>query len=335
MYIYKMNRNIMNNIFYKHIESLLDRNDLEINLFSGKTGLLLLYSTYKYKNESLIQNTLDEITQKIFTIKEFNFHTGISGIGYGLHLLKRNRKISHELQTIFQYIDDKIYHEVSNKKSSSLCLSSEKSVLTKAFYFQQSIKSYYETNRYRKLANKECLLLALNEIRDLISIIIQNRDTIINNRPKFLYETGQCFVLLYRVLSQQCSIGYCQEVLLLIRDFIRSFFNYKSNISEENILYSFRLLYSYAYVAFDIKDISMQQEIKKWIIELRQFITPTKLSNRDIHRLNQIFKSCSIEYKIDYNQIDLKTESFYIKEAVDYLLFLNIHHETIPFEIIL
>lgn len=57
MYIYKMNRNIMNNIFYKHIESLLDRNDLEINLFSGKTGLLLLYSTYKYKNESLIQNT--------------------------------------------------------------------------------------------------------------------------------------------------------------------------------------------------------------------------------------------------------------------------------------
>ncbi|WP_300512354.1 lanthionine synthetase LanC family protein, partial [uncultured Phocaeicola sp.] len=96
----------MNNIFYKHIESLLDRNDLEINLFSGKTGLLLLYSTYKYKNESLIQNTLDEITQKIFTIKEFNFHTGISGIGYGLHLLKRNRKISHELQTIFQYIDD-------------------------------------------------------------------------------------------------------------------------------------------------------------------------------------------------------------------------------------
>lgn len=323
----------MNNIFYKYIELQLNRKDLDINFFSGKIGLLLLYNTYEYKKECLIHNTLDEIIKKIPSIKDFNFYTGISGIGYGLCLLNKEGLIPYKLQAIFQYIDDKIYHEVSNRKSSSLCLSSEKSALSKAFYFQQSFNYSNEINKYRKLANKECLLLLLNEIRNLILIIIQNKDTLIDNRPDFLHEIGQCFVLLYNILSLQCSIGYCQEVLLLIRDFIRVFFNDRSNINEKNISCSLKLLYSYAYVAFDIMDIGMRQDIKKWIIELSEFITLSNQSNADIYMLNRIFKSCSIEHKIEYNPKDLKTEAFCIKDAINYSLFLNIHHK-IPFEVI-
>lgn len=250
---------------YQTLEESLKKESSDMSLYSGKIGILLLYGLCANKQQSIIDTTLHYVIDSLPSINVFSFSKGLTGIGFGLQYLSDLKILPSDCKKVFQYLDDRIYCDVANNKSTSLSLLSERSVLARATYFYYRVKSSSEIDFYRKLANKECLILLITEIKELFSIIDSNQEKLITQRPEFYLEIGQCFALLYHLLQLDINKNYCQDLLLSIRNFIGNCLEDGNAMNNFNYPFLLRLLYFYTYVAFEIEDKYMKDCAMKWM----------------------------------------------------------------------
>lgn len=310
----------MDAICYMLEKQLKNSDNSDLSLYSGQTGILLYYGIYnRNAPKEILKENLQNLSWALSKVKNFTFDKGVTGIGYALQFLSNRGLLSFINESeIFRYLDDQIYNDVANHRSIALSLFSENSALSRAMYFYHRIKGDGEENPYRILANKECLILLVTEIKELVSIIISHHKELVINRPVYLFELGQCFVLLYHILLTGINKNYCQETLLFIREYIYSFFNSK----ERSLMgvFSLNLLYSYVYVAFHIRDKCMQQNSIKWINDLYLYFTSVIETNRDRYMLNKICELCSIKMELKYQFVDISNTTFSYEKTMEYFL---------------
>lgn len=280
--------NIEEDIIQQSLEEYLKKDTSDMSLYFGKMGELLLYGLCSNKKQSVINTTLHLIIDALPSISKFNFSEGLTGIGFGLQYLSDLNILPVDSRKVFQYLDDKIYFDIANNKSTDLSLLSNKSVLARTIYLYFRLKSSSEPNYYRKLAAKECLTLLITEIKELISIVIANKDKLFVKRPEFYLEIGQCFCLLHLLLQLDINKNYCQDLLLFIRDFISHCFEDKNVWNDFNSPFLLRLLYFYTYVSFEIKDKYMKECAIKWVQNFEPFTRGAIKSDLDFCFLNQL-----------------------------------------------
>lgn len=270
------------------LEESLNKDTSDIGLYYGKTGELLLYGLCSNKKQPVIDATLRFIIETLPSVDSFDFSKGLTGIGFGLQYLSDLNIISTDKKKIFQYLDDKIYSDIANNQSTDLSLLSNKSVLARVYYFFFRLKSLGNSNFYRDLAARECLILLTTEIKELVSIIISNKDILLVKRPEFYSEIGQCFSVLYHLLLLNVNKSYCQELLVFIRDFIRNCFEDKNVWNDCNSPFLLRLLYFYTNVSFEIMDRDMKDSSIKWIQSFGAFFHASMKSDLDVFFFNQL-----------------------------------------------
>lgn len=291
-----MNRNIS-----EIIESRLNKDCLNMGFYSGRAGELFLYSHCKSQKAVLFDSALQKIVDSVYGMTHFSFSDGLTGIGFVLQYLFNRNYLSSQYEKVLKYLDDRIYNNVANKKSTSLSLLSENSALAQAIYFYHRINTYKGIDSsYRNLANRECLVLLVTEIKDLLSVIVNNQDMLLPKRPVFYLEIGQCFVFLYRLLMINMNKKSCQDLLLMIRNFIYDCFENKDILNSENRIFIFRLLYFYAYVSFEIKDAFMKDCSAKWIRKYVSVFSNSIESNVDTYMLSLLGKMYSINVNCRY-----------------------------------
>lgn len=282
-------------IIKQNLEESLNKDTSDIGLYYGKTGELLLYGLCSNKKQSsIIDRTLYFIMEGLPSVNSFDFAEGLTGIGFGLQYLSNLNILSTNDKKVFQYLDDKIYSDIANNQSTELSLLSNKSVLARIFYFYFRLKSSDEPTFYRNLAARECLILLTTEIKELVSIIISNKDVLLVKRPEFYSEIGQCFSVLYHLLLLNINKNYCQDLLIYIRDFISNCFENENVWNELNSPFLLRLLYFYTYVSFEIKDRGMKDYAIKWIQSFERFFQGSMKSDLDVcffHQLNNLIET--------------------------------------------
>lgn len=304
-------------IIKQTLEESLNKDTSDTGLYYGKTGELLLYGLCSNKKQSVIDTTLHFIMEALPSVNSFDFSEGLTGIGFGLQYLSDLNILSIKNKKIFQYLDDKIYSDIANNQSTDLSLLSNKSVLARTFYFYFRLKSSDEPNFYRNLAARECLILLITEIKELVSIIVSNKDVLLVKRPEFYSEIGQCFSVLHHLLLLNINKNYCQDLLIFIRDFISNCFEDKNVWNKPNSPFLLRLLYFYTYVSFELKDRDMKDCAIKWVQSFGAFFQGSMKSDLDIcffHQLkNLIGTNDSFSYRIkNTSDIDSFVFSKYI-----------------------
>ncbi|HJE48373.1 hypothetical protein [Phocaeicola coprophilus] len=280
------------------LEYSLNKETSDIGIYYGKTGELLLYGLCSSQNQSVIDVSLHYIIETLPSISSFDFPRGLTGIGFGLQYLSDLKLLPVDKNIIFQYLDDKIYSDIANNQSTDLSLLSDKSVLARTLYFYSRLQSLNEPNFYRSFAIRECLILLTTEIKELISIIIVNRDVLLINRPEFYAEIGQCFNVLYYILLLNINKNYCQDLLLLIRGFICDCFEDKNVWNDLNAPFLLRLLYFYTNVSFEVNDRYMKDCAIKWVQSFGSFFRDSMKTDLDICFFNQLnaLIGCNINF---------------------------------------
>lgn len=139
-------------------------------IMDGRMGRALIYAVaYRYSGqavfESKAQQLLNYITDQIGNEDLLNFGCGITGIGWAIEWLAQNKFIIENTDEILADIDDEIYKSVIYGKSPSL--SRNTGTLGKALYFYSRNQSENPgTPRYKTIANLECLILLIDEIKE-------------------------------------------------------------------------------------------------------------------------------------------------------------------------
>lgn len=292
----------------KMLEESLKNETSDMSLYSGKIGELLLYGLCADKQQSIIDTTLHRVIDSLPSINEFSFSKGLTGIGFGLQYLSDLKIFQSDCKKAFQHLDDRIYCDIANNKSTDLSLLSERSLLARTVYFYFRIKSSSETNFYRKFAAKECLILLITEIKELFTIIVTNQEKLIVKRPEFYSEIGLCFALLYHLLQLDINQNYCQDLLFSIRNFISHCFEDKNVWNDFNSPFLLQLLYFYTYVSFEIKDKYMKDCAVKWMQNSEPFFQDTIKSDLDFYFFHQLKNI--IMFNIDFYHKNVSNANF-------------------------
>lgn len=288
------------------LESFLEKADLNVGLYYGKTGVMLLHCMHLKSESALYEQTLESIKAFIHNMEDYSFSKGLSGIGWGLQIILEKGGIPSRYDILLEELDDSIYQKVANQKSQSLSLFSPNSALAKTLYFYQraiSKKCIYP-GYYRDLANRECLLLLTTEISELLSVIITHKSELIDNRPTSLLEIGQSFVLLYRLMQNKINKDYVRKVMLELREFIHNYFNEKPCVNSQNAHNILYLLSAYTLVSFENREAKMKANSVKWTKEMLPVILPFIDSLTDLCIIENIVELCGINIILSCNRSD-------------------------------
>lgn len=305
--------NVKEDIIQHTLEEFLKKETFDMSLYSGKTGGLLLYGLCPNKKQSVIDAVLHLIIDSLPSINKFDFSEGLTGIGFGLQYLSELSILSEDCGQAFQYLDDRIYFDIANNRSTDLSLLSNKSVLARAAYYYFRLRSSGKSNFYRDLAAKECLVLLMTEMKELISTIIVNKDRLLAERPEFYSEIGQCFSLLYHLLLLNINKNYCQNLLLSIRNFIDKCFEDKNLWNDFNSPFLLRLLYYYTYVSFEADDRYMKESSINWVQDFKHSLGRSIKSDLDFCFFDQLNSMTMLNVNCNYragNELDFDSFVF-------------------------
>jgi len=278
------------------------RPGLPAGLYSGKAGILLSYSVLGMSHPSLFKTVAEVIEGELLTCDDYSFSEGITGAGWALQVSAATGTDVGGCNALLMRIDDLVYRKTVQGKSKSLSLYSSNSALGKSFYFYQRVINQKDKpgDYYRGLVDKECLILLISEVSDLLSVLIENKNLLLPQLPHMLLEVGQSFILLYHLLIENINKDFVRKKLIYIRNFINDYFCNLLHIDSQNACNVLYLLYVYALVAFDAKDKDMKTNAIRWIPEIIPLTLPFLKCNTDIYLAITCCNLCNIPLQISY-----------------------------------
>lgn len=113
-----MNINIIDDIIVKVIAEI-HRNTAPIGLFHGDMGVCLaLYMSNKrapsYEKEKCADELLDHVVENIKFVEDPSFESGLSGIGFAINYLHKEKCIEGDIDDILYQIDASVYRHLNN-----------------------------------------------------------------------------------------------------------------------------------------------------------------------------------------------------------------------------
>ncbi|QEM11386.1 lanthionine synthetase LanC family protein [Mucilaginibacter rubeus] len=230
----------MNNIdnFKTYLSGFEQNCANDYSLYNGKTGLAMLYYMLHAASGDQVSLTkgkqlLDELSENIQNIKEFNFQNGLSGIGWAIEWLVQNKFIDANTDEILEDMDDELYRSVVYAKSGDASLAH--GVIGKALYFYRRLCARNSSSsRYRYICIQECLVLLIDEIDELLfsdNAILYNGDTLLNDLQK-MHQVGQALLLVSSINRLKINAEVCKKIICCSRGVLDLYFN--SNNSHHN-----------------------------------------------------------------------------------------------------
>lgn len=193
-------------------------NSQPANLFYGKTGKSIFFYCYaRYVKNMTIQaigNTLlDEVSDQMSTLNTLCFDKGVAGVGYALEWLSKNEFIQINTDEILQEIDDGLYKAVVYKKSPNISLTN--GTIGRGLYFLGRANSEnFNTHRFRTIMHKECVILLIDEIKDIL-----NKDNTPIYLSKNLSELSAALMFISKMVELNIYPEISEKVLFKLIEF--------------------------------------------------------------------------------------------------------------------
>lgn len=91
-----------------------------IGLFAGQSGILLALESLPMPmlqdTESIAENLLDCIIEKMKTLCDTSFDQGLAGIGYVMNEIHKSKRINGDIDNILENVDAAIYRLLTNER---------------------------------------------------------------------------------------------------------------------------------------------------------------------------------------------------------------------------
>ncbi|MDD3040942.1 hypothetical protein [Bacteroides sp.] len=118
----------MKNLFIQHKEKLKDLLRFGVlrteelknpGLYNGKLGMIILFYEYsRYSGDILYEQFADEMMDSVLELPDslpFRFTDGLTGIGWGITYLLREKFIEGDIEEILSEVDEKLANLNSHK----------------------------------------------------------------------------------------------------------------------------------------------------------------------------------------------------------------------------
>jgi hypothetical protein len=265
---------ILNQGFIKYNKT----EEKSLGLFDGNAGMAITSFILANNNNKKFLNIgfglLNEISEKIASIKDTGYKDGLLGIAWTIEWLAQNNFLEVDTDEILEEVDDIVYKKVVYSLDTEISLFS--GILGKLSYLIKRLSSMNsQTNRYRYICHQECIVILTDNLDTLLNGdngIFTNltAERILSIESEFIIELGN----IIRVLTDIIRINdpTVQKVINDSVKFIELIFNKLFN--DENIFLKlssitfynlFRLSINYYLAGIKIKKNIWENNGKKYI----------------------------------------------------------------------
>ncbi len=259
----------------------MDLSQVPLGLFSGKMGICIYYYHLARNTEDKIyaqfaEKLLDEIYSQIPKTDLVDVDYGVTGIGWGINYLIKNKFVQGNVNSVLREIDDRLFSVLNLEWEQTISIDSQRFVLL-LYYLYERLKA-------------------------------QKKDS----SDEYLYQ--QLIIKIINKLDYNITVDFRQEpsyidltyllppyLLILSRLFELDFFNYKISKTWDElspiVLSAFPVLHIHRlWLLIGIQSVLKQTPVQAWqehatLLEENidhQKILATELKNKNIHLSNGI-----------------------------------------------
>lgn len=261
-----------------------------LGLLNGKMGIAIffyLYSRYTKNKvfEDFAGELLDEIYEAINTNTPINFDDGLTGIGWGIEYLIRNKFIEGNTDEVLKELDNIVYKHLSN---NPVLINPGNDIFGYGFYYIARLKGHeIDDESLNNLIKKYHLVFLVDECERLLIHKRYREFNILNLNPVtinafllFLYEMYKLALFPIRV----------NKLLLYLPEYL-TFYNKEKLTPADSYILNF--------LSSEIHSTVVEQEIKI------------------------LYKSVSLENNVDIESIkhDINLYDFLVTTCINKLIF--------------
>ncbi len=196
-------------------------------LYEGKMGVCIsLYVSEQPADNIKAGELLDEIGENVCSIESFSFNDGLLGIGWGIEWLAQNQMLEVNTNEVLEDLDDEVYKLIMYNKADSIELNT--GTLGRLLYLYKRVTSKNpDTNFYKDICNKECLVLLIDELYDHFlngdsAIINQDMESLDSKR---IENISQSLIMLCKLIPLRYNYDLVNEMICKIVSKIELFFS--------------------------------------------------------------------------------------------------------------
>lgn len=192
----------------------------QYGLYNGRVGLCMgAFLMHRNTGEATwneeAMRLLDEICENIGMVKQLNFSSGLSGIGWALEWIVQHNFVEANTDDVLESLDDELFKAIIYTKFESLSLETGTIGLALFFYKRLTAQNPYPS-RYRNVYLIESLVLLTDH---LYNGLLYNEDALLSNpKEEDLKIVAQALVLV--CLIEPLRINH-EKVKAIIRTIFR------------------------------------------------------------------------------------------------------------------